>query len=150
MVNLCDTCVGQKKFRLYGNLKIYFLHKYHGHSWFAVYTLQLLYFGNILPGISRIYSHIDFKITVYPIFRPYIPCTDLIPAGPPSLRKPFLQRTYFPPNLSTLFLTFYWLVVCLSILSLIPPPLGQTLSFIACLLVKESTWTPPLYTWKLD
>ena len=122
MVKFCDTCVGRKKFRLYGNLKIYFLHKYHGHSWFAVYTLQLLYFINILPGI---YEHIlstDFKITVYPIFRPYIYCTDLIPAGPPSLGEPFPHRICFPPNLSTLFLTFYSCVVCLSLLSLRPPP----------------------------
>ena len=121
--------LGERNFRFYGNLKIYFYIEYHGHSWFAVYTLQLLYFVNIFPGIYEHIFSLDFKITVYPIFRPYISCTDLIPARPPSLRKPFLQRTCFPPNLSTLFLTFYSFVVCLSLLSLRPPP-GPNIKFL--------------------
>ena len=50
-----------REFRLYGNLKIYFLHKYHGHSWFAVFILQLLYFNNILPGISHVYTLTRFQ-----------------------------------------------------------------------------------------
>ena len=76
--------LGEGKFRLCDNLKLYFMVYYTTHSRLAIFKCDLM-----LMSLNIISS--DFKRAVYPIFRSHVKCTK-----PTNCTIPPTQPQAFP------------------------------------------------------